>query len=48
MEAGTRLADNIPIATWISMDMFSKDNPPKMVPRFNGPFIVTRNLIEEL
>jgi len=48
MKAGTRLADNIPIATWISMDMFSKDNPPKMVPRFNGPFIVTRNLIEEL
>jgi len=26
------------------MDMFPEDKHPKMVPRFNGPFIVTQTL----
>ena len=26
------------------MDMFPKDKPPRMVSRFNGPFIVTQKL----
>jgi hypothetical protein len=44
MKAGTRLADNIPIGTRVFMDMFPKHKPPKMVPRFNGPFIVPKKL----
>jgi hypothetical protein len=29
------------------MDMFPKEKPPKMVSRFNGPFIVTKELDRE-
>jgi len=44
MKAGTRLSDNIPIETWVFMGTFPKDKSPKMVPRFNGPFIVIKKL----
>jgi len=44
MKPGTRLADDIPIGTWVFMDMFPKDKPPKMVSTLNGPFIVTKTL----
>jgi hypothetical protein len=44
VKAGTRLADHFPLGTWVFMEMLPKDKPPKMVPRFNGAFIVTKKL----
>jgi hypothetical protein len=44
MKSGTRLVDNIPTGSWAFTDMFPKDKPPKMVSRFNGPFIDTKKL----
>ena len=44
MTFGTRIADNVPIGTWVFIEMCPKTRPPKAKPRFHGPFIIIEKL----
>ena len=44
MTSGTRIADNVPVGTWVFTDMYPKSKPPKAKPRFHGPFIIVKKL----
>jgi hypothetical protein len=44
MTSGPRIADNVPIGTWVFIDICPKSKPPKAEPRFHGPFIIVKNL----
>jgi hypothetical protein len=39
MTSGNGIADNVPVGTWVFIDMYPKSKPPKANPRFHGPFI---------
>ena len=36
--------ENVPIGTWVFLDMYPKSKPPKAKPRFHGPFIIVKKL----
>ena len=38
------IADNVPIGTWVFVDMYPKSKPPQAKPRFHGPFIIVKKL----
>ena len=44
MTSGTRIAGNVPIGTWVFIDMYPKSKPPKAKLRFHGPFIIVKKL----
>ena len=37
-----RIADNVPIGTWVFIDMYPKSKPPKAKPRFHGGAVIVR------
>ena len=42
MTSATRIADNVPIRTWVSIDMYLKSKLPKTGPRFHDPLMVVK------
>ena len=44
MKSGEKVIDNVPVGTSVFLDMFRKSKSPKMVRRFNGPFIISKKL----
>jgi hypothetical protein len=42
MTSGSRIADNVPICTWVFIDMYPKLKHPNSKPRFHGSFIIVK------